>query len=99
MTGGGGGLGAGSYARYFSNALQQAFSRDARTRQLVFDDIRLDIWLDAEGTVTKVQLVQGTGNAQTDDAVQAMVREYRSDEKPPASWRSPTRISIKGRRP
>lgn len=99
MTGGGGGLGAGSYSRYFSNALQQAFSRDARTRQLVFDDIRLDVWLDADGRVNRVQLVQGTGNQQTDEAVQAMVRDFRSDEKPPASLRSPVRISIKGRRP
>ncbi|MCA1325583.1 energy transducer TonB [Herbaspirillum sp. alder98] len=99
MTGGGGGLGAGSYSRYFSNALQQAFARDPRTRQLVFDDIRVDVWLDADGRVSRVQLVQGTGNTQTDDAVLAMVRDYRSDEKPPASWHSPARISIKGRRP
>ncbi|KAF1044740.1 MAG: hypothetical protein GAK35_01633 [Herbaspirillum frisingense] len=99
MAGGGGGLGAGSYSRYFSNALQQAFARDPRTRQLAFDDIRLDVWLDADGRVTRVQLAQGTGNTQTDEAVLAMVRDYRSDEKPPASWHSPARISIKGRRP
>lgn len=98
-TGTGGGLGSGSYSRYFSNALQQAFARDARTRQLVFDDIRLAVWLDAEGHVTRVQLVQGTGNNQTDEAVLAMVRDFRSDERPPASLQSPVRISIKGRRP
>ncbi|WP_432241001.1 energy transducer TonB family protein [Herbaspirillum robiniae] len=99
MTGGGGGLGSGSYARYFSNALQQAFARDERTRRLVFEDIRLDIWLDNSGKVTRVQLVQGTGNTQTDEAVLAMARDYRSDEAPPPSWHSPARISIKGRRP
>jgi TonB family protein len=99
MSGTGGGLGAGSYSRYFSSALQQAFTRDARTRQLVFEDIRLDIWLDAEGRVTRVQLVQGTGNTQTDEAVLAMVRDFRSDETPPPSWHSPARISIRGRRP
>lgn len=98
MTGGGG-LGAGSYSRYFSNALQQAFAHDPRTRQLAFDDIRLDVWIDADGKVTRVQLAQGTGNTRTDEAVLAMVHDYRSDERPPASWHSPARISIKGRRP
>lgn len=99
MTGGGGGLGSRSYASWLSNALQQAFARDARTRQLAFDDIRIDLWLDADGAVTRVQLTQGTGNARTDEAVLAMVREFRADERPPATLRSPLRMSIKGRRP
>jgi len=97
--GGGGGLGAASYGRYVANALQLAFARDPRTRQLAFADIRVDLWLDAEGKTTKVQLVQGTGNAQTDEQVLAMVRDFRADERPPASLRFPARVSIKGRRP
>ncbi len=36
---------SGSYARYVSSVLQQALSRDPRTRQLAFDDIRIDLWL------------------------------------------------------
>jgi len=100
MTGGGGGgLGEGSYARYVANALQLAFARDARTRQLAFAEIRVDLWLDTEGKTSKVQLVQGTGNAQTDELVLAMVRDFRADERPPASLRFPARVSIKGRRP
>ena len=98
-SGGGGGLGAGSYGRYVANALQMAFARDPRTRQLAFADIRVDLWLDADGRTTKVQLVQGTGNAQTDEQVLAMVRDFRADERPPASLRFPARVSIKGRRP
>ncbi|AQR71682.1 hypothetical protein BZG29_00675 [Janthinobacterium sp. LM6] len=97
--GGGGGLGAGSYGRYVANALQLAFARDPRTRQLAFADIRVDLWLDAEGRTSKVHLVQGTGNAQTDEQVLAMVRDFRADERPPASLRFPARVSIKGRRP
>ncbi len=101
MTGGaGGGLGSGSYARYVSNMLQQALARDPRTRQLVFDDIRLDLWLGADGKTTRVQLVQGTGNSQADETVLAMVRQLdRVDERPPASMRFPMRVSMKGRRP
>ena len=101
MTGGtGGGLGSGSYGRYVANALQQALARDPRTRQLTFDDIQIDLWLDAAGKTTRVQLVKSTGNAQSDEAVLAMAREMnRIDESPPASVRFPMRVSMRGRRP
>jgi len=97
---GGGGLGGGSYGRYVANALQQALGRDPRTRQLTFEDIQLDLWLDARGKTARVQLVKTTGNAQADEAVLAMVRDLdRIDESPPASVRFPMRVSMKGRRP
>lgn len=101
MTGGrGGGLGSGSYGRYVANALQQALARDPRTRQLAFDDIQIDLWLDTSGKTTRVELVKSTGNAQSDEAVLAMAREMtRIDETPPASARFPMRVSMRGRRP
>jgi TonB family protein len=99
-TGAGGGLGSGSYARYVSSLLQQALSRDPRTRQLVFDDIQVDIWLGADGKTTRVQLVRSTGTPESDEAVLGMLRALdRVDEKPPASLRFPMRVSMKGRRP
>jgi len=99
-TGAGGGLGSGSYARYVSSMLQQALSRDPRTRQLVFDDIQVDLWLGPDGKTTRAQLVRGTGTSDIDEAVLAMVRGLdRIDEKPPASLRFPMRVSMKGRRP
>lgn len=97
---GNGGVGNSTYSRYVSSVLQQALARDPRTRQLVFDDIRLDVWLAADGKTARVQLVQGTGNVATDEAVLAMVRDLdRIDERPPASMRFPMRVSMKGRRP
>ena len=99
-TGADGGLGSGSYARYVSSLLQQALSRDPRTRQLVFDDIQIDLWLGADGKTTRVQLVRGTGTSDIDDTVLALIRNLdRVDEKPPASLRFPMRVSMKGRRP
>lgn len=97
MTGGGGGM--GSYAGYIGNAVQQAFARDPRTRTLAFQEIRINLWLDAEGKATRAELVQSTGNTQIDEAVLAMVRDFRSDARPPASQRFPARLTIKGRRP
>jgi protein TonB len=96
----GGGLGGITYSRYLASMLQQALARDPRTRKLAFDDIRLDLWLDAEGKPTRVQLVKGTGKPQVDEAVLAMVRDRdRLDQPPPASLVFPQRVSIKGRRP
>lgn len=101
MTGGGGGgLGAGSYQRYISARLQQALTRDPRTRNLVFSDLRVDLWMAADGRVTKVQLAQGSSNDKTDELVLAMLREIQAvDERPPASMRFPMRVSMNGRRP
>ena len=99
-TGGGGGIGNGSYQRYLSSQLQQALARDARTRSLVFSDLRVDLWLASDGRSTRLQLVQGSGNARTDELVLAMLREIeRIDERPPQSMRFPVRVSMNGRRP
>lgn len=96
-TGGGGGTGSDS--GYVANALQQAFARDPRTRTLAFQEIRINLWLDAEGKATRVELAQTTGNEQIDEAVLAMARDFRSDVRPPATQRFPARLTIKGRRP
>jgi len=99
-SGNGGGVGNASYARYVSSVLQQALARDPHTRQLVFDDIRIEVWLAADGKTARAQLVQGTGNTSIDEAVLTMVRELdRIDERPPASMRFPMHVSMKGRRP
>lgn len=94
---GGGGM-AGSYSRYVANAMQQTLARDQRTRQLAFDDITIDIWLDANGKVVKTALVQGSAG-KVDDQVLAVLGEFHSDERPSPSMRFPMRVVIKGRRP
>ncbi|WP_287497852.1 energy transducer TonB [Pandoraea sp. CB10b_02] len=99
MTGGGGGLGSRSYSAWLASSLQQAFGRDPRTRTLAFDDVRVDLWLDADGRATRAQLIRGTGNPGIDEAVLAMLRDFHADEKPPASLRYPLSMSIRGRRP
>lgn len=100
MTGGGGGVGAASYQRYIASRLQQALARDARTRGLAFSDLRIDLWLAADGSITQVELAQGSGNGKTDEVVLAMLNEIRAlDERPPQTMRFPMRVSMTGRRP
>lgn len=97
--GGGGGLGSASYFRYVGSLLTRELARHPRTRQLAFDDIQIDLWLDAAGRVTRVQRVKSAGSDAADEAVLAMVRELgRIDEAPPAAQRMPLRISMKGQR-
>ena len=101
MTGGGGGgAGAAAYQNYIGARLQQALARDARTRNLVFSDLRVDLWLASDGSVTRVQLAQGSGNGKTDELVLAMLNDIRVlDERPPQNMRFPMRLTMAGRRP
>jgi len=98
MSGTGGGLGSGSFANYLSASLQQAYVRDPRTRLLAMD-VNLNLWLDADGKTVRVELTRSTGDSKTDEAVLAMVRDFRTDAKKPADMPWPIRISLKGRRP
>lgn len=99
MSGSGlGSLGNASYGRYLAYALQQAVSRDPATRRLLFR-IQVDIWLDAHGRLTRVELVRGSGEEAVDRAVLAALRAApQIDRPPPASLEFPARVSIQGRR-
>lgn len=97
MTGTGGGV--GSYASYLAQGFQTALQRDPRTRTLAFDDIRYNVWLDANGKTTRVELIKSSGNPATDEAVLAVIREFDSNTPPSASQRFPVRITSKSRRP
>lgn len=95
-----GGLGSGSYARYVSAMLQQALLRDPRTRHLMFNELRIDLWLDADGKTVRAELVRSSGNEKTDAAVLSLVRELEGiDARPPASLTFPMRVAMQGRRP
>ncbi len=98
-SGGGTGTGTGSYDQYLGYAIQQAIQRDERVNRLVFD-VRVDIWMDADGRLTKATMVGSTGNDTTDTAIADALRAMpRIDTPPPATTHFPLRVSIRGRRP
>nr|WP_255494769.1 energy transducer TonB [Luteibacter sp. Sphag1AF] len=98
-AGGGNGSGTGSYDQYLGYAIQQAVQRDERVNRLVFD-VRVDIWMDADGRLTRAQLVNSTGTPSTDDALAEALRAMpRLDTAPPSTTHFPLRVSIRGRRP
>jgi TonB family protein len=98
-AGGGTGTGTGSYDQYLGYAIQQAIQRDERVNHLVFE-VRVDIWMDADGRLTKAQLVGSSGTDKTDEALaEALHAMPRIDALPPANTHFPLRVSIRGRRP
>ncbi|NII05790.1 TonB family protein [Luteibacter anthropi] len=98
-SGGGTGTGTGSYDQYLGYAIQQAIQRDDRVNRLVFD-VRADIWLDADGKLTRAELAGSSGNTRTDEALLEALRSMpRIDVAPPSSLRFPLRVSIRGKRP
>lgn len=99
MSGAGNGGGNATYGRYLGYVLQQAISRDERARRLAFR-LQVDIWLSPNGELSRVELVQGSGNQEADAAVLAALRAVgRIEERPPGSLTFPARVSIQGRRP
>lgn len=96
---GGGGAGNASYGRWLGYALQQVIARDERARRHAFQ-LQLEVWLDRDGVITRVELARGSGNAEADAAVLEAVRTHgRLDERPPASLTFPARVLVQGRRP
>lgn len=98
-SGGGNGTGTGSYDQYLGYAIQQAVQRDDRVNRLSFE-VRADVWLDADGRLTRAELVGSSGNQKTDDAlIQALRAMPRIDVAPPSSLHFPLRVAIRGKRP
>ncbi len=94
-----GGAGNATYGRYLGYVLQQAVARDEQVRRLSFQ-LTVNIWLDQAGTVTRVELLRGSGNPEADERVLQAIRAVgRIDERPPASLDFPARVLVQGRRP
>ena len=96
---GAGSAGNVSYGRYLGYILQQTVARDERVRRHAFQ-LQVDIWIEADGTLSRVELVRGSGNQEADEAVLEVLRKLgKVDERPPLSLSFPARVLVQGRRP
>lgn len=101
MAGGGGGgrVGNATYSQYLAYALQKILRSDDRTKNLAYR-LNVDIWLNASGQVSRVELTRTSGDAEIDAKVIAALRAVPAlDERPPASVVMPIRASLTSRRP
>ncbi|PRC14246.1 energy transducer TonB family protein, partial [Pseudomonas poae] len=95
---GGGGLGAGTYKQYLAGVFQRLLREDPELRKKAYT-VQADLWLSADGQVTRAELAKSSGDAQTDAQVLAALRAPHAAQRVPASVNMPVRLSLKGRRP
>lgn len=96
---GAGGAGNATYGRYLGYVMQQAIARDDRLKKLAFR-LQVDVWMAADGRITRVELNRGSGNEDADRAVVEALRQLgQVEQRPPASLTFPARVLVQGRRP
>ncbi|KAF1016916.1 MAG: hypothetical protein GAK31_00175 [Stenotrophomonas maltophilia] len=101
--GGSAGVGRGggnaAYGRYLGYVMQQAIARDPRLRRLAFQ-LQINVWLEPDGRLSRVELLRGSGNDEADAAVLEALRQLgRVDQPPPPTQEFPARVLVQGRHP
>lgn len=101
QIGGSGAGGPGSrHAWYYSKLAIDIEDAFRRQKDLVTASTRVEVrvWVDASGTVTRVQLVRSTGSARLDQAIESVVG-LRHRDPPPADLPMPMILRLTARRP
>jgi periplasmic protein TonB len=99
LLGGGGGSRWGWYASMVQTQIRDALSDNKKTRNSNAA-LEVRLWSDAEGRVTRVQLVNSTGNASVDDAIKNdVLTGLKLQQPPPSEMPMPIVIRITARRP
>lgn len=62
-------------------------------------DVRVNLWLSPNGSVTRAELVVSSGTQSTDQALLDVLRGLHIDTPPPPNLSMPVRAAIRGRRP
>jgi periplasmic protein TonB len=98
-SGGGGQFGNASYAQYMVYTLQRAIENDKRVQDaggLRFAG-NINLWMEANGRITKVTLAKSTGDDKLDAAVIGAVETLgKVDEPPPSAATFPVLVKLQG---
>jgi protein TonB len=97
IIGGGGGAAFAWYTGLIKDGILDALSEDERVRKGNYK-LTVRVWLAPDGRVERIALVDSTGNAQLDAAVeQALGRMSRVREAPPLEMPQPVTLRIVSR--
>jgi len=97
IIGGGGGAAFAWYTGLIKDGILDALSEDERVRKGNYK-LTVRVWLAQDGRVERISLVDSTGNAQLDAAVeQALGRMSRVREAPPLEMPQPVTLRIVSR--
>lgn len=95
--GGGAPIATGFYTRYLSGALQDRIQdNDKINRQIFTADF--SVWISASGQVTRAELLRSSGNGKRDQMLLAILQSVRGLDAPPAAFRFPQKITVRGSR-
>jgi TonB family protein len=95
IGGSGTGGGGGSYSEAVASQIQQALQSNPQTRHATAGLVVL-VWVDASGTVTRVQLEKSSGNTAMDDAIQNQVLSKLQLYAPPPGTQMPIEMRLTG---
>lgn len=93
----GGGISDGFYARSLAGALQRRVQSDGKLSRMVFS-ADFAIWVSPGGKVTRADLVRSSGDDRRDATLKSLLEGVAGLDAPPASFKFPRRITIRGRR-
>ncbi len=83
-----------SYSIMLKSELQRYLSRNSSLRRQMYK-VEVRVWLAPDGSLKKSELVSGTGDGDTDDAIKAaLTNAPKFTQAPPENMPQPIRLSI-----
>ena len=95
LSNGGNSTRFGSYAAKVQSGIKQALLRNNKTRTASISGVRIRIWIDNTGRVTRTQLLDSTGNSSLDSAItDEALTGLQLKEPPPADMPMPILLRL-----
>lgn len=90
----------GWYAGQVQSRVTDSLRQNRKTRAARLEGMKVRIWADPNGRVTRAQLTDSSGNPQVDQAIQGEVLSgLQLSEPPPAGMPMPIVLRLNARRP
>lgn len=90
-------LAAASFANSTTRALNEYLARERELRRADYR-VKVNLWLSASGALQRIELVEGTGDAETDQALRsALARFPGAGTAPPDRMPQPLRLQVTNR--
>jgi periplasmic protein TonB len=100
LSNSGGNARFGSYAAQVQSGIKEALLRNSKTRTASISGVRIRIWVDSTGRVTRAQLVDSTGNPSLDSAItDNALTGLQLKEPPPSDMPMPIVLRVSTHRP
>ncbi|HCB1212043.1 TPA: TonB family protein [Klebsiella pneumoniae] len=99
MAGSGAGrIGNATYGQYLGYALQKVLRETDATRNLAYR-MNVDLWIDRDGRVRRVEMTRSSGDPEIDEKVLAVLRAATFDQRPTPTTTMPAKVALTSRRP